>query len=235
MLLNVDGIHVSYGSFKALHGISLSVEEGQIVALLGSNGAGKSTTIKTISGQLKPTEGKISFMNTDITDMAVYDRVKMGIVQVPEGRRLFPYLSVYENLLAGAYLKNARAQEKENLERCFEIFPKLWDRKDQLAGSLSGGEQQMVAIARGVMQNPKILMLDEPSLGLAPIIVEQIFDTIQKINKMGTTILLVEQNVSFSLEIADNVFVIETGENVMSGSGPELKDNADLQKAYLGI
>ena len=235
MLLKVDGIHVSYGSFKALHGISLEVEEGQIVALLGSNGAGKSTTIKTISGQLKPTSGSISFMGKDVTNTAVYDRVNLGIVQVPEGRRLFPYLTVYENLLAGAYIKSAKALEKENLERCYEIFPKLAERKDQLAGSLSGGEQQMVAIARGVMQNPKILMMDEPSLGLAPIIVENIFETIQKINKMGTTILLVEQNVASSLEIADKVFVIETGENAMSGTGAELKDNADLQKAYLGI
>lgn len=235
MLLKVDNIYVSYGSFQALHGISLEVNEGEIVALLGSNGAGKSTTIKTISGQLTPSAGDILFNGESVVKMPVYERVKKGIIQVPEGRRLFPYLSIYDNLVAGSYIKTARKSRQENLERCYELFPKLAERSKQLAGSLSGGEQQMVAIARGLMADPKIMIMDEPSLGLAPIIVEDIFQIIQKVRQQGVTILLVEQNVASSLEVADRAYVIETGENVMNGTGAEMKSNEELQKAYLGI
>ena len=235
MLLKVDSIHVSYGSFQALHGISLEVEEGQIVALLGSNGAGKSTTIKTISGQLTPTQGDIQFKGESIVNTPIHKRVEMGIVQVPEGRRVFPYMTIEDNMIAGSYNKMARKLRKEKLDYVYSIFPKMYERRKQLAGSLSGGEQQMLAIGRGIMANPTILVMDEPSLGLAPIIVDEVFTTIQKLNKDGITILLVEQNVASSLEIADKVFVIETGENVMSGTGAEMKGNEDLQKAYLGI
>lgn len=235
MLLKVDNIVVSYGEFQALHGVSLEVEEGAITALLGSNGAGKTTTIKTISGQLIPRSGSLSFNGEDITHMPIYERVGKGIVQVPEGRKLFPYMSVEENLLCGSYLPKARKLRAENLERCYEILPKLKERRKQLAGSLSGGEQQMCAIARGIMATPKLLVMDEPSLGLAPIIVESIFDTINKLKSEGITILLVEQNVASSLTIADRAYVIETGENVLNGTGEELKNNEDLQKAYLGI
>jgi len=205
------------------------------VALLGSNGAGKSTTLKTISGQLIQTSGSIQFKGEEISKMPIYERVEKGIVQVPEGRRLFPYLTIEENLICGSFLKDNRKNRKENMERCYEIFPKLYERRKQQAGTLSGGEQQMVAIARGLMSNPKLLMMDEPSLGLAPIIVESIFETILTISKQGTTILLVEQNVSFSLEVANRIFVLETGENVMSGTGEEMRNNSDLQKTYLGI
>lgn len=235
MLLKVDSIYVSYGSFQALHGVSLEVEEGQIVALLGSNGAGKSTTIKTISGQLTPTQGDIQFKGESIVNTPIHKRVEMGIIQVPEGRRVFPYMTIEDNMVAGSYNKMARKLRKEKLDYVYSIFPKMYDRRKQLAGSLSGGEQQMLAIGRGIMANPKILVMDEPSLGLAPIIVDEVFNTIQKLNKDGITILLVEQNVASSLEIADKVFVIETGENVMSGTGAEMKGNEDLQKAYLGI
>ncbi len=235
MLLNVDNIYVSYGDFQALHGISFHVNEGEIVALLGSNGAGKTTTLKTVSGQLIQSKGSISFNGEDISQMPIYDRVKRGVIQVPEGRRLFPYLTIEENLIAGSFLKNNRMKRKENMERCYAMFPKLAERRKQQAGTLSGGEQQMVAIARGLMSNPKLLMLDEPSLGLAPIIVEGIFETIQNISRQGVTILLVEQNVSFSLEVASRIYVIESGENAMSGTGEEMRNNADLQKTYLGI
>ena len=235
MLLKVDQIYVSYGSFQALHGISLEVNEGEIVALLGSNGAGKSTTIKTISGQLTPTKGDIFFNGESIVKMPIHKRVELGIIQVPEGRRVFPYMSIEENLIAGSYNKAARAERKETLDQVYDIFPKLYERRNQLAGTLSGGEQQMMAIGRGLMAKPKILIMDEPSLGLAPIIVDEVFSVIQQLNKNKLTILLVEQNVGSSLEIADRVFVIETGENVMSGTGSEMKTNEDLQKAYLGI
>ncbi len=235
-LLNVDHIHVSYGNgFKALHGVSFDVEKGEIVALLGSNGAGKTTTLKTIAGQLVQSEGKIELEGQDITALPVYERVARGIVMVPEGRRLFPEFTIEENLFAGSFLKANRVNRKENLERVYELFPKVYERRRQLAGTLSGGEQQMVAIARGLMQNPKVLMMDEPSLGLAPIIVEEVFAKIEEISKSGTTILLVEQNVAISLDVASRVFVIETGENVMHGTGAEMKENNDLQRTYLGI
>lgn len=234
-MLNIDHIHVNYGSFQALDGVSLEVKEGEIVALLGSNGAGKTTTINTASGLLKPLAGTVTFKGEDLSKYKLHEISSLGLVQVPEGRKLFPDMSVHENLLVGSYVKTARAKRQENLDMCYEMFPKLAERRKQLAGSLSGGERQMVAIARALMQCPQLLMLDEPSLGLAPVVVEQVFETIVNINKMGTTILLVEQNVQSSLEIADRAYVIETGHNVMEGSAKELLQNANLKAAYLGI
>ncbi len=234
-MLKLDNLHVNYGHFEALHGVSLEVNEGEIVVLLGSNGAGKTTTINTVSGLLSPLQGTVSFNGEDITKMPAFKRAALGLVQVPEGRKLFPEMSVYENLLVGSYVKTARVKRKENLELCWEIFPKMYERRNQLAGSLSGGERQMCAVCRALMQQPKLLMLDEPSLGLAPVVVQAVFDSIVRINKMGVTILLVEQNVHSSLEIADRGYVIETGQNVMNGTAKELADNKDLQKAYLGI
>ncbi len=234
-MLTIDKIHVNYGSFQALDGVSLQVNEGEIVALLGSNGAGKTTTINTASGLLHPLAGTVTFNGEDLSKYKLHEISSLGLVQVPEGRKLFPDMTIHENLLVGSYAKVARAKRAENLDMCYEMFPKLKERQKQLAGSLSGGERQMVAIARALMQCPKLLMLDEPSLGLAPVVVEQVFEIIQSINKMGTTILLVEQNVQASLEIADRAYVIETGKNVMEGSAKELLANDDLKAAYLGM
>ena len=234
-MLNIDKIHVNYGSFQALDGVSLNVEKGEIVALLGSNGAGKTTTINTASGLLRPLAGTVTFKGEDLSKYKLHEISSLGLVQVPEGRKLFPNMSVHENLLVGSYAKVTRAKRQDNLDMCYELFPKLKERARQMAGSLSGGEQQMVAIARALMQCPELLMLDEPSLGLAPVVVEQVFDIIVRINKMGTTILLVEQNVQASLEIADRAYVIETGKNVMEGTAAELLANDDLKAAYLGM
>ena len=234
-MLKIDDIHVNYGEFEALRGISLVAEEGEIVALLGGNGAGKTTTINTISGTTSLKKGSIQYDNQDLTQMSVYDRVKAGVVQVPEGRKLFSAMSVYENLLIGSYLPKTKAKRKENLEMCFELFPKLYERRNQMAGSLSGGEQQMCAISRALMECPKLLMMDEPSLGLAPLVVEQIFEKIVQINKMGVTILLVEQNVVNALEIASRAYVIEVGKNVIDGESSVLVNNDELKRAYLGL
>ena len=234
-MLSVENIHVNYGSFQALSGVSLQVNEGEIVVLLGANGAGKTTTINTICRVLEPLSGKVFFKGEDLSKYKLYEVSSLGLVQVPEGRKLFPEMSVYENLLVGSYAKTARAKREENLEKCYAMFPKLAQRHKQLAGSLSGGERQMVAIARALMQCPQLLMLDEPSLGLAPVVVEQVFESIVRINEMGTTILLVEQNVQASLEIADRAYVIETGRNVMEGSAKDLLNNDELRAAYLGI
>ena len=234
-MLTIDKIHVNYGSFQALDGVSLQVNEGEIVALLGSNGAGKTTTINTASGLLKPLAGSVFFKGEDLSQYKLHEISSLGLVQVPEGRKLFPNMSVHENLLVGSFAKVTRPKRQENLDMCYELFPKLKERTKQMAGSLSGGERQMVAIARALMQCPQLLMLDEPSLGLAPVIVEQVFEIIQRINKMGTTILLVEQNVQASLEIADRAYVIETGKNVMEGPAKELLANDDLKAAYLGM
>ncbi len=234
-MLNIDKIHVNYGSFQALDGVSLNVEKGEIVALLGSNGAGKTTTINTASGLLRPLAGTVTFKGEDLSKYKLHEISSLGLVQVPEGRKLFPNMSVHENLLVGSYAKVTRAKRQDNLDMCYELFPKLKERARQMAGSLSGGERQMVAIARALMQCPELLMLDEPSLGLAPVVVEQVFDIIVRINKMGTTILLVEQNVQASLEIADRAYVIETGKNVMEGTAAELLANDDLKAAYLGM
>ena len=234
-MLNIDKIHVNYGSFQALDGVSLNVEKGEIVALLGSNGAGKTTTINTASGLLRPLAGTVTFKGEDLSKYKLHEISSLGLVQVPEGRKLFPNMSVHENLLVGSYAKVTRAKRQDNLDMCYELFPKLKERARQMAGSLSGGERQMVAIARALMQCPELLMLDEPSLGLAPVVVEQVFDINVRINKMGTTILLVEQNVQASLEIADRAYVIETGKNVMEGTAAELLANDDLKAAYLGM
>ena len=234
-MLTINKIHVNHGSFQALDGVSLQVNEGEIVALLGSNGAGKTTTINTASGLLRPLAGSVTFMGEDLSKYKLHEISSLGLVQVPEGRKLFPQMSVHENLLVGSFAKVTRPKRAENLEMCYELFPKLKERSKQMAGSLSGGERQMVAIARALMQCPKLLMLDEPSLGLAPVIVEQVFETIVRVNKAGVTILLVEQNVQSSLEIANRAYVIETGKNVMSGPAAELAANEDLKKAYLGI
>lgn len=234
-MLTIDKIHVNYGSFQALSGVSLQVNEGEIVALLGSNGAGKTTTINTASGVLRPLSGKVIFNGEDLAKYPTYKISSLGLVQVPEGRKLFPNMSVHENLLVGSYAKVTRPKRQENLDMVYEMFPKLKERRNQMAGSLSGGERQMVAIGRALMQCPKLLMLDEPSLGLAPNIVQQVFEIIQRINKMGTTILLVEQNVQSSLEIADRAYVIETGRNVMEGTAEELLNNDQLRAAYLGV
>lgn len=234
-MLEINDIHVNYGYSEALRGISMTVNEGEIVALLGNNGAGKTTTVNTVSGITNLVSGNIRFMGEDISKLPAYERVKRGIVQVPEGRKLFPVLTVYENLLIGSYLPELRKKRKENLELCFDTFPKLYERRNQMASSLSGGEQQMCAIARALMESPKILMLDEPSLGLAPVVVDSIFETLDKINKDGMTILLVEQNVQSSLEIADRAYIIEIGKNVIDGNSKELLANEELKKAYLGI
>lgn len=235
MLLNVKDLHAGYSAIEVLQGINLEVNEGEIVALLGGNGAGKTTTINTISGAVHQSAGTITFDGVDISDMTPYKRPALGIVQVPEGRKLFPTMTVMDNLLVGSYLPDCRPKRKENLEWCFDLFPKLYERREQMAGSMSGGEQQMCAIARGLMQCPKLLMLDEPSLGLAPVIVEDVFKVLEKVNKQGVTILLVEQNVNVALEIAHRGYVIETGMNVLSGTAKELAENDMVRKAYLGI
>ena len=216
-MLKIEDIYVNYGHSEALRGISLEINEGEMIALLGGNGAGKTTTINTVSGLTRLVKGKVYFQGEDISEMPPHIRVKQGIIQVPEGRKLFPFLSVHDNLLVGSYLPHCRSQREKNLDLCFTMFPKLYERRTQMANSLSGGEQQMCAIARGLMQCPKILMLDEPSLGLAPIVVESIFEKLQEINKSGVTILLVEQNVMSSLEIVDRAYVIEIGQNIMDG------------------
>jgi branched-chain amino acid transport system ATP-binding protein len=234
-MLKVNNINAFYGSFEALRSVSLEVVSGEIVALLGANGAGKSTTINTISGLTDVSGGTITFNDKNISDMPAHERVKEGIIQVPEGRKLFPTMTVLDNLLIGSYTENGRKKRAQTLEYIFECFPKLHERRSQMAGTLSGGEQQMCAIGRGLMSQPKILMLDEPSLGLAPIMAERIFEAIVQINKMGTSILLVEQNVLYALEIANRGYVIETGETVLQGSGNDLLRNEDLKKAYLGL
>ncbi len=234
-MLEITDLHVKYGEFDALKGVSLEVKEGQIVALLGSNGAGKSTTINAVSGMIQIARGSIQFEGNSITELPGNVRVMKGIVQVPEGRKLFPSMSVMDNLLIGAYLPGAKSKLKDTLAYCFELFPILHSRKNQLAGSLSGGEQQMCAISRALMSQPKLLMLDEPSLGLAPIIVEKIFEVIRIINRAGMTIFLVEQNAMASLEISDQAYVIETGENMLSGTGAELLSHETLRESYLGL
>lgn len=234
-MLKLENIHVNYGQFEVLRGVSLEIRQGEIVALLGGNGAGKTTTINTIMNLTPLREGDILFKGESIRELPTHERVQRGIVVCPEGRKLFPHMSVYDNLLVGAYSPRARQKREENLDRCFTLFPKLYERRNQLARTMSGGEQQMCAIGRALMASPEILMLDEPSLGLAPVIVQKIFETLVEINKSGMTILLVEQNVMSSLEIASRGYIIETGENVISGSADELIHSEDVRKAYLGI
>ena len=233
-MLEIKDLNVHFGVIHALKGISLTVNDGEIVTLIGANGAGKTTTLRTISGLKKPTSGSILLDGKDITHTSPRDRVKMGMSQVPEGRRVFPDMTVLENLELGAYLRRDRAGIAEDLKMVYERFPRLADRKRQAAGTLSGGEQPMLAMGRALMSRPKILFLDEPSMGLAPLLVQEIFDIIQDINKSGTTVLLVEQNASMALQIANRAYVMETGSIVLSGTGEELSHSDDIKKAYLG-
>jgi branched-chain amino acid transport system ATP-binding protein len=234
VLLQVDNLVTSYGKIEALKGISLGVEQGEIVSLIGANGAGKSTTLKTISGQLRPTDGAMTFNGTSIVGMPAHKVAELGIVQVPEGRRIFSRMTVTENLEMGAFLRKDKAEVKTSIERVFELFPRLAERRGQKGGTLSGGEQQMLAMGRGLMAKPNLLMLDEPSMGLAPVVVETIFETIEQLNKEGITILLVEQNAHLALSIADRGYVLETGEIKLSGPGKDLLTNEEVRKAYLG-
>jgi branched-chain amino acid transport system ATP-binding protein len=232
-MLRVSDLHVYYGEIHALKGASLSVDQGEIVALLGPNGAGKSTTLKTISGLLTPRTGVVELEGRSIVRVPSHEIVQRGIAHVPEGRRIFNRLSVADNLEMGAYIRSDGAI-REDMERVFTIFPRLRERRAQVAGTLSGGEQQMLAIGRALMARPRVLLLDEPSMGLAPVLVEQIFETIQDINRQGTPILLVEQNAAMALTIAQRGYVLETGSIVLEGAARDLRENTDVRRAYLG-
>ncbi|NMA66629.1 MAG: ABC transporter ATP-binding protein [Clostridiaceae bacterium] len=233
-MLEIKNLDVHFGVIHALKGVSLTVNDGDIVTLIGANGAGKTTTLRTASGLKKPTNGEILLDGKNITHVSAQERVRMGISHVPEGRRIFPTMTVLENLELGAYLRRDKDGIAKDLKMVYERFPILSDRKKQAAGTLSGGEQQMLAIGRALMSRPKILFLDEPSMGLAPLLVQEIFNIIKDINSSGTTILLVEQNASMALQIADYAYVIETGSIVLSGTGLELMQSEDIKKAYLG-
>lgn len=233
-LLEINNLHVYYGAIHALKGISLKVEEGQIVALIGANGAGKTTTLRTISGLLHPKEGSILYHGEPLHEMKAQSIVKAGISQVPEGRRIFAPLTVMENLELGAFLRNDKDGIQKDLEAIFQSFPRLKERTFQQAGTLSGGEQQMLAMGRALMSRPKVLLLDEPSMGLSPIFVQEIFNIIRRINQQGTTVLLVEQNARMALSIADYAYVLETGTISLEGTGAELASSEEVQKAYLG-
>lgn len=233
-LLSVKDLEVYYGVICALKGISFEVNEGEIVTLIGANGAGKTTTMQSVVGLIPSRSGSVVFDGNDITKTPCHKIVHLGMTQVPEGRRVFQELTVYENLLMGAYSNKTNATFKEDLERIYALFPRLLERKNQIAGTLSGGEQQMLAMGRALMSKPKLLMLDEPSMGLSPLLVDQVFDIIKSINKSGTTILLVEQNAGKSLAISDRGYVLENGKIVLSGTGKELMESEDVKKAYLG-
>jgi branched-chain amino acid transport system ATP-binding protein len=233
-LLEVDDIHTFYGNIEALKGISLEVEEGEVVTLIGSNGAGKSTTLRSISGLTPPRTGTINFDGNDISATPPQDIVQLGISLSPEGRHCFQRMSVRENLELGAYLRRNRSEINEDLETVFTLFPRLQERDKQKAGTMSGGEQQMLAIGRAMMARPKLLLLDEPSMGLAPILVERIYETVAEINRQGTTILLVEQNANFALEYSSRGYVLETGTIAIADKSAALRENPDVQKAYLG-
>lgn len=235
-MLKVDNINVSYGKIEVLHGVSLEIKEGELVTVIGANGAGKSTLMKTIMGLLKPTSGKIIFNDEEIQGMKTHKIVTNGVILVPEGRRIFPKLTVFENIEMGAYNKAVnKSKFKENVEKIYNIFPRLKERERQLGGTLSGGEQQMLAIARAIMSEPKVLMLDEPSLGLAPVIMDELFDLIQRINKeQKIPVLLVEQNAFSALEISDKAYVLELGRVFKEGLSSELLNDNDIIKAYLG-
>ena len=234
-VLHVDAIHTFYGAIEALKGISLEVHEGEIVTLIGSNGAGKTTTLRSINGLNHPRRGKIVFGGNDITSTPPHEIVKRGISQSPEGRKLFSRMSVLENLEMGAFQRTDRPAMKEDMDRVFTLFPRLAERRTQKAGTLSGGEQQMCAIGRALMARPKLLLLDEPSMGLAPILVEKIFEIVKEINEQGTPILLVEQNALMALDVADRGYVLETGRIALADDAATLKRNEDVQKTYLGI
>ena len=234
-MLTLEGIDAFYGDLQALHGVSLDVQEGEIVALVGANAAGKTTTLRVISGTLTPRAGRVVFEGRDVVGVPAHLRVGLGIVQVPEGRRLFPFMTVRENLLLGAHATRRRAEPARALDHVFQLFPALADRTAQLAGSLSGGEQQMCAIGRALMASPRLLMLDEPTLGIAPVLVQKIFDTVAAINRYGVTILLVEQNVRKALSLAHRASVLENGRVVLSGPAGDLLADERLKKAYLGL
>jgi branched-chain amino acid transport system ATP-binding protein len=233
-MLKIENLEVAYGSIKAIKGISLEVNQGEIVTLIGSNGAGKSTTLRAISGILKPRSGSITFNGERIDGVEGHEIVAKGICQSPEGRRIFPKMTVDENLDLGAFLRNDKNEIANDRKRVLELFPRLQERIDQKAGTMSGGEQQMLAVGRALMGSPKLLLLDEPSMGLAPVLVEMIFETIEKINKQGTTILLVEQNALAALNVADRAYVLESGSIKMSGKAKDLISNDEVTKAYLG-
>ena len=234
-LLELDSVDAFYGRIQALRGMSIRVEKGEVVALIGSNGAGKTTTLRTISGLMHPQSGTIRFDGRDITRTPPSRIVEMGISQSPEGRRLFPRMTVIDNLRMGAYTRNDRQGVLDDMENVFRLFPRLQERRAQIAGTLSGGEQQMLAMGRALMARPKVMMLDEPSLGLAPILIETIFSIVREINSQGTTVLLVEQNANKALEVANRGYVLETGVVVQEGTGRELLASEEVQKAYLGM
>jgi branched-chain amino acid transport system ATP-binding protein len=233
-LLEVSGVHTFYGNIEALKGVSLTVEEGEIVTLIGSNGAGKSTTLRSISGLTPPREGSIKFEDTEIGEVPPQEIVERGISLAPEGRHIFPRMTVRENLDLGAYLRKDRDGIENDRERVYSLFPRLKERERQKGGTMSGGEQQMLAIGRALMANPRLLLLDEPSMGIAPILVERIYETIAEINRQGTTILLVEQNANYALEVSKRGYVLETGKVALEDKSSALRTNPDVQKAYLG-
>jgi branched-chain amino acid transport system ATP-binding protein len=234
-LLELENVHTYYGNIHALKGISITVDEAEIVTLIGGNGAGKSTTLKTISGLLRPRPGDIRLAGEDLTIYKAYQIVMKGIVQVPEGRQVFGRLTVTENLEMGAYTQKDKKKIAAAMERVFTLFPRLKERRKQVGGTLSGGEQQMLAMGRSLMAEPKILLLDEPSMGLAPVLVDSIYETIEELHRSGTTILLVEQNARAALAVADRGYVLQTGEIILSGTAEDLRNNEMVQKAYLGI
>ena len=233
-LLEVTDLSVYYGVIQALNHISFEVNEGEIVTLIGANGAGKTTTMQSIMGMLGSKSGSVRYQGQEITKLSTHRIVSLGMTQVPEGRRIFQELTVYENLLMGAYIEKDARKIKEDMEEIYERFPRLKERKSQIAGTLSGGEQQMLAMGRALMSHPKLLLLDEPSMGLSPLLVDQVFAIIKEIHKAGTTVLLVEQNANKSLAISDRAYVLETGKIVLSGTGAELLQSEEIKKAYLG-
>jgi branched-chain amino acid transport system ATP-binding protein len=233
-LLEVNELHTFYGNIEALKGISLKVDEGEVVTLIGSNGAGKSTTLRSISGITPPREGTIKFDGTEIGEVPPQEIVQLGISQAPEGRHIFPRMTVRENLELGAYLRKDRSEIEKDMDRVYGLFPRLKERERQKGGTMSGGEQQMLAIGRALMASPKLLLLDEPSMGIAPILVERIYETIAEINRQGTTILLVEQNANYALDVSKRGYVLETGSVALEDESDKLRTNPDVQKAYLG-
>jgi branched-chain amino acid transport system ATP-binding protein len=234
MLLEVKDIHTFYGNIEALKGVSIEVKEGECVTLIGSNGAGKSTTLRSISGLTPPRQGSIRFKDREITETAPQDIVSMGVAHSPEGRHVFPRMSVHENLMLGAYLRRDSSGIDEDLDRVYSLFPRLKERERQKGGTMSGGEQQMLAIGRALMARPTLLLLDEPSMGIAPILVERIYETIAQINQQGTTILLVEQNANFALDVSNRGYVLETGHIALADQSAALRENPEVQRAYLG-
>lgn len=234
-MLRIEGLSISYGIIPAVRHLNLEIKQGQIVSLIGANGSGKTSTLQGISGITRPKEGRITFEGKDITKTPAHEIVALGISQVPEGRGVFADLTVLENLHMGAYLRKNKTEVKADIDEVFELFPRLMERKSQIAGTLSGGEQQMLAIGRALMSRPKLLLLDEPSMGLAPIVVKDIFRTIRRINEEGTTVLLVEQNANMALSVSHYGYVLETGELVLEGTVDELRNNDSMRKVYLGI